>query len=170
MNFDVAMLQDLHFLRPQWLYALLALPLLAWWWRARRRQRSVWRDVVDPHLLPHLLQGNVDVRARGALWLGMLGIALAVSALAGPSWQRSAQPLWQSRTPLVIALDLSSATLASDLPPSRLLQARAKIATLLKQRAGGQVGLGEDASAQVRPDPDGLEGAQARRAATAAPP
>jgi Ca-activated chloride channel family protein len=71
----------------------------------------------------------------------LLGAAIAVCALAGPSWQRSAQPLWQSRTPLVIALDLSSATLANDLPPSRLLQARAKIATLLKQRAGGQVGL-----------------------------
>jgi len=141
MNFDFAILQGLHFLRPQWLWTLLALPLLGWWWRARRRQRSAWRGVVDAHLLPHLLEASVDVRARGALWLGLLGIALAVAALAGPSWQRSAQPLWQSRTPLVIALDLSSATLASDLPPSRLLQARAKIATLLRQRAGGQVGL-----------------------------
>jgi Ca-activated chloride channel family protein len=141
MNVDPTLLQDLHFLRPQWLYALLALPLIAWWWRARRNRRSAWRDVVDPHLLPHLLEAKVGVRARGALWLGLLGIALAVCALAGPGWQRSAQPLWQSRMPLVIALDLSSATLASDLPPSRLLQARAKIATLLRQRAGGQVGL-----------------------------
>jgi Ca-activated chloride channel family protein len=141
MNFFFAILQDLHLLRPQWLWALLGLPLLAWWWRARRRQRSVWRDVVDPHLLPHLLEGDTGIRMRGMLWLGLLGIALAVAALAGPSWQRSAQPLWQSRTPLVIALDLSSATLANDLPPSRLLQARAKIAALLKQRAGGQVGL-----------------------------
>ena len=141
MNSGIAIVQALHFLRPQWLYALLALPLIAWWWRARRSQRSAWRGVVDPHLLPHLLEAKADVRARGALWLGLLGIALAVGALAGPSWQRSAQPLWQSRTPLVIALDLSSATLAGDLPPSRLLQARAKIATLLRQRAGGQVGL-----------------------------
>jgi Ca-activated chloride channel family protein len=141
MNLDFAALLDLHFLRPQWLWALLGLPLLAWWWRARRRQHSVWRDVVDPHLLPHLLEGDTGIRVRGSLWLGLLGAAIAVCALAGPSWQRSAQPVWQSRTPLVIALDLSSATLASDLPPSRLLQARAKIATLLRQRAGGQVGL-----------------------------
>ncbi|HVR81490.1 MAG TPA: VWA domain-containing protein [Luteimonas sp.] len=141
MNFDPAALQALHFLRPHWLWALLALPLLAWWWRARRRQHSVWRDAVDPHLLAHLLEGNAGARVRGALWLGLLGVALAVFALAGPSWQRSEQPLWQSRTPLVIALDLSSAMLANDLPPSRLLQARAKIATLLQQRAGGQVGL-----------------------------
>lgn len=143
MNFELVNLDALHFLRPQWLWALLALPLLAWWWRTRRRRRSVWRDAVDPHLLPHLLEGSASAsaRVRGALWLGLIGVALAILALAGPSWQRSEQPLWQSRTPLVIALDLSSATLASDLPPSRLLQARAKIATLLKQRAGGQVGL-----------------------------
>ena len=64
-----------------------------------------------------------------------------ICALAGPSWHRSAQPSWQSRAPLVIALDLSSATLANDLPPSRLAQARAKIARLLQARAGGQIGL-----------------------------
>src|SRR3546814_16275636 len=36
---------------------------------------------------------------------------------------------------------MSGAMLANDLPPSRLLQARAKLATLLQQRSGGQVGL-----------------------------
>jgi Ca-activated chloride channel family protein len=66
---------------------------------------------------------------------------LAIIALAGPSWRQAQQPLWQTQTPLVIALDLSGAALASDLPPSRLAQARAKIATLLRERQGGQVGL-----------------------------
>jgi Ca-activated chloride channel family protein len=146
MNIDslaasAAHLSALHFLRPQWLLVLLALPLLAWWWRRRRMRQSAWRDAVDPHLLPHLLEGRSSARASGALWLGLLGATLAVCALAGPSWQRVEQPLWQSRAPLVVALDLSSATLASDLPPSRLAQARAKLATLLRARAGGQVGL-----------------------------
>lgn len=131
----------LHFLRPQWLWLLLALPLLGWWRRRNRIRQSVWRDVVDPHLLPHLLQHRRGVGGHRGLWLGLLGAALGVCALAGPSWQRVEQPLWQNRAPLVIALDLSRASTASDLPPSRLLQARAKISTLLQQRAGGQVGL-----------------------------
>nr|WP_255746970.1 VWA domain-containing protein [Lysobacter sp. CFH 32150] len=131
----------MHFVRPDWLWALLALPLLAWWWRARRRRESVWRGVVDPHLLPHLLETAPDLRTRGAMLIGALAYALAVVALAGPAWQLSEQPLWQSKAPLVIALDLSSTAMASDLPPSRLLQARAKLATLLRERAGGQVGL-----------------------------
>ncbi|NUS39021.1 MAG: VWA domain-containing protein [Lysobacter sp.] len=130
-----------HWLRPMWLLALLALPLFAWAWTRLRTRRSAWQGLVDPHLLPHLLDTRATRRTRGALWLGLLGYALAVCALAGPSWQRSAQPLWRTRAPLVVALDLSSATLAGDLPPSRLAQARAKIAQLLQARAGGQVAL-----------------------------
>lgn len=140
MTFDPTLL-SVHWLRPQWLWVLLVLPACGWWWRARQRSRSPWRDVIDPHLLPHLLDASGRGRRAIAPWLLLLAAALAVAALAGPSWQRETQPLWQDRTPLVIALDLSSATLADDLPPSRLLQARAKIATLLQQRAGGQAGL-----------------------------
>jgi Ca-activated chloride channel family protein len=131
---------SLHWLRPAWLWALLALPLLWAAWNARRKRESIWREVVDPHLLPHLLaRGDASTRGFG-LW-AMIAYALAVLALAGPSWRQVEQPLWQTRAPLVIALDLSDAMLAPDLPPTRLLQARAKIATLLRERAGGQAGL-----------------------------
>lgn len=129
------------FLRPWWLLGLLSLPLIAWWWHARARRQSVWRQTVDAHLLPHLLQGETGMRSQRGLWLGLAAAALAWVAMAGPSWRESPQPLWQTRAPLVIALNLSSAALANDLPPSRLLQARAKIARLLEARSGGQVGL-----------------------------
>jgi Ca-activated chloride channel family protein len=134
-------IDGLHFLRPLWLLGLLALPLLAWGWQSRRGKQSVWREAVDPHLLPHLLEARVSTQARTGRWLALLGLALACIAMAGPSWRRVEQPLWQTRAPLVVALDLSSATLAGDLPPSRLAQARAKIAQLLKDRQGGQVAL-----------------------------
>ena len=135
-----AWLHALHFLRPHWLWALLALPALWGLWQVRQRRGNVWRGVVDAHLLPHLLEANGKA-ARGAVWLGALGYVLAVFALAGPSWRQTEQPLWQAQTPLVVALDLSSSSTASDLPPSRLLQARAKLATLLRERADGQVAL-----------------------------
>ena len=141
MNPLVAGALSLHWLRPQWLWMLAGLPLLAWWWRGRWRQRNAWRDAVDPHLLPHLLDSTPPLRRMRGPWLALLGMALAIAALAGPSWQRAPQPEWQNRTPLVIAVDLSTAVLATDLPPSRLLQARAKIARMLQSRAGGQVGL-----------------------------
>ena len=134
-------LAALHFLRPAWLWALLALPLLAMWWRSRRRRASIWREAVDPHLLQALL-GKTGGRAQSApVLIAALGWTLAVVALAGPSWRQVEQPLWQSASPLVIALDLSGTVMAADVPPSRLAQARAKVATLLAERDGGQVGL-----------------------------
>ena len=138
----MSLLSALHFLRPWWLLALLLLPLLAWWWRRQAQQRNPWRDVVDAHLLPHLLEGEADTRERAwPRWLAMCAAALAIVALAGPGIGKDEQPLWQANEPLVIALDLSSATLARDLPPTRLAQARAKLATLLRERSGGQVAL-----------------------------
>ena len=130
----------LHFMRPHWLWGLLGLPLLWLLWRGRQRRDNAWRGVVDAHLLPHLLEAGGRT-GRGGAWLGALGWVLAVLALAGPSWRQEEQPLWQSQAPLVIAFDLSTSIAASDLPPSRLLQARAKIATLLRERSGGQVAL-----------------------------
>ncbi len=133
-------MDTLHLLRPHWLWALLALPALWALWRMRQRNDNVWKGVVDAHLLPHLLEQGGKV-VRGALWMGALGYVIAILALAGPSWRQGEQPLWQSHSPLVIALDLSSSITASDLPPSRLLQVRAKLATLLRERADGQVAL-----------------------------
>ena len=129
---------QLHFQRPWWLWALLALPLLWLLWRRRRRQG--WRDAVDAHLLPHLIEpghGRARLRLAGV----SLAWMLAVLALAGPGWRQEARPHWESQAPLVIALDLSSSMLAPDLPPTRLAQARAKIDALLRQRQGGEVGL-----------------------------
>ncbi|MCP3046218.1 VWA domain-containing protein [Xanthomonas euvesicatoria pv. allii] len=133
-------LQSLHLLRPMLLWALLAIVPAAALWHWRRRDADVWRQSVDAHLLPKLL---VSGGRRG--WLGFvlaaLTYALAVIAMSGPSWRQTERPVFQSSMPLVVVLDLSSSANATDLPPSRLLQARAKLATLLRKRAGGEVAL-----------------------------
>ena len=132
---------DFQFLRPLWLAALPLLPLLWWAWRRRRGDTGVWQRAVDPHLLPHLLQ-RLEVRGtRAPALLLLLAGMLAIVALAGPSWREEPQPMWQREAPLVIALDLSAAARATDLKPSRLAQARAKVERLLAARTAGQVGL-----------------------------
>jgi Ca-activated chloride channel family protein len=100
-----------------WLLALPLLPLLAWWWKHRSHRETAWRRHVDAHLLPHLLErGGGRARAPGIA--AMLALLLAILALAGPAWRLGEDPLWRSRTPLVVALDLSSAALASDVSAS----------------------------------------------------
>jgi Ca-activated chloride channel family protein len=128
-----------HWLRPWWLLALPVIAWMAWAWR-RRHAAGAWEAVVDPALREHLLE-PVAARRRWLAWWPWLAAALAVAALAGPSWRRDAQPLWEAKTPLLVAFDLSPAMLATDLPPSRLARARAKLATLLRERRGGEVGL-----------------------------
>jgi len=130
----------LHFLRPHALWALAALPVLAWAWHAQRQRHNAWRGHVDPHLLPHVLVRG-GARARRGMIVATVAYVLAVLALAGPSWRQADQPLWQTQRPLVVVLDLSSRITASDLPPSRLLQARAKLAQVLAARAGSPIAL-----------------------------
>ncbi|MGD8844368.1 MAG: hypothetical protein PVI54_02610, partial [Desulfobacteraceae bacterium] len=79
---------DFHFLRPFWLLSLL--PGLALWWHIRRRQDRValWRQFIDPHLLEHLLVGEMKQRPFRPINV-LLGIwALSAVALAGPTWQK----------------------------------------------------------------------------------
>lgn len=132
---------SLHLLRPQWLWLLLALPFLvaAWWWQ--RRRRNVWREVVDAHLLPALIEHAPGRRGYAGLAWSLCGFLLVVLALAGPAWRMGEQPLVRGGSPLVVAVDLSSSATANDLPPSRLLQMRAKLRTLLASRREGAVGL-----------------------------
>jgi Ca-activated chloride channel family protein len=132
---------DFHFLRPLWLLALLALPLL---WYALRRgdgDAQAWRGAVDAHLLRHLLERDEGTRGRaphalfGAAWL------LACIALAGPAWERLPQPLFQNRAARVIALELSPSMLSADVKPTRVERARYKISDILRRSGDAQTAL-----------------------------
>ena len=136
------------FLRPAWLLALVLLPLLAWAWRRRAGRRNAWRTAVDEHLLPHLIDDRGPGGRKSLEGLAVLGgLALVVLALAGPSWRAVEQPLQAGGQALVVALELSSATTAADLQPSRLVQARARIGALLEAHPGdaGLVVYADDA-------------------------
>jgi len=133
--------QDFHFLRP---LCLLLLPVLAgvlfWWWRQRRYAGS-WSAVVEPQLLPHLLSGKLSRASVWPLLVMSLAGVLMIVALAGPTWQRLSQPLFQQQSALVILWDLSRSMLSSDLTPNRLQKSRFKLLDLLHQRKEGQTAL-----------------------------
>mgnify|MGYP000016457925 FL=1 len=134
-------LAELHFLRPLWFLALLpAVFLLRVLWR--RRGDVAWRNVIAPHLLPHLLSGNGAQESRfrplhllAAFWL------LAVIAAAGPTWEREPALLAEQRAPLVIALYVGESMLAEDIQPTRLERATHKIRDLLALRPGARAAL-----------------------------
>jgi Ca-activated chloride channel family protein len=142
--------EALHFIRPAWLLLLPLAVLLPWSWRRSRRPAGDWAQVCDPHLLRWLSvqQGEAAVRSawgralgRTAPWLAGLALAVAIVALAGPSWHKLADASWSARDARVIALDLSRSMLAEDLRPNRLTRVRYRLADLLAETEEGQVGL-----------------------------
>ena len=134
-------LDHFHFLRPEWLWALLALPAAFFLSRGDSGSSRDWAAHVDPLLRPHVLTQHL---ARNLRWpLGLLAVfsMLAILALAGPVWQRLPAPVFRNLSPLVIVLDLSTRMGAQDLQPSRIDRARFKISDLLRSRKDGQTAL-----------------------------
>ncbi|HET6806253.1 MAG TPA: VWA domain-containing protein [Frateuria sp.] len=133
-------LHQFHFLRPAWLWLLLALPVIAWLATRGQGARAQLERLVDPELLPHLLQGRAQRRSVPPALLA-LGWVLAVLAFAGPSWSRLPQPLYADRAAQVVAISLSEHMLARDVAPSRLDRARYKARDLFAANRGGLNGL-----------------------------
>lgn len=132
------MIAQFHFLRPLWLLMLLPCLALAFtFWRARQNRGS-WSKVIAPALLPWLLpSGEQQQPIRWPLLLLLGGWLLACLALAGPTWQKLPVPVSKNQQPLVVVVDLSYLTYASDLSPNRLTRVRFKLQDLFNQRKDG---------------------------------
>jgi len=134
------LLTTLHFLRPAWLLALLLVPLVWWRWAVLVRRDHRLDDFVDRALRDHVTEAGPGRSRLAPLWLAAL-LVLTALALAGPAWRQQAVPLYGVQAPLVLVLDLSRHMAADDLKPDRITQARFKLISLLRERAGGQAAL-----------------------------
>ncbi len=138
------MLADFHFLRPEWLLAVPVVAIILILFYHRSRQSIGWEKVCDPALLNFQLTRTREVvgsTSRLLIWLVPLMFLITIIALAGPSWQKKDQPIFQKDSALVIVLDLSLSMNARDVKPSRLERAKLKIIDILKQKKEGQTAL-----------------------------
>ena len=107
---------EFHFVRPFW---LLLLPVGIWLvWRLARGTATAgrWQTWVDEALQPLVLTA-ADSALRGNRWLlcgAATACALAILALAGPTWERMPVPALRSSEALVMVLDLSRSMDAGD--------------------------------------------------------
>ena len=135
------MIDQFHFLRPAWLLALIVLALVLWLLRRRGYESGNWRAVIDARLLPYVLSADGAGSANRLPLILAVVATLAIIALAGPTWEKRQQSMYQQRSALVVALDLSRSMDATDIRPTRLTRARHKIADILNLRAEGQSAL-----------------------------
>ena len=135
------MIDQFHFLRPGWLLALIVLGMVLWLLRRRGYESGNWRAVIDARLLPHVLSADGGRSTNRLPWILGVVTMLAIIALAGPTWEKRQQSMYQQHSALVVALDLSRSMDATDIRPTRLTRARHKIADILNLRAEGQSAL-----------------------------
>ncbi|HRQ63784.1 MAG TPA: tetratricopeptide repeat protein [Xanthomonadaceae bacterium] len=130
-----------HFLRPLWLLGLAALPVLLWLGSRPARDVGDWRRVVDPDLLPYLVDDTAPRRRGRSWWWTAVVWTIACLALAGPAWERIEEPAMESAQARALVLSLSDTMLAGDLRPDRLTRARLKLADLIAESRGQHLGL-----------------------------
>jgi Ca-activated chloride channel family protein len=132
----------MNFGAPGWFWALLVLPFAVLLFvRSEKRSAARLREFVSERLLPNLAR-TVDRRRRKLRFaLTLLGMALAITALAKPRWGYIYEDVKRKGLDLIFAVDTSRSMLSNDVPPSRLQRVKLAAQDLLNELQGDRVGL-----------------------------
>ncbi|MGY0398681.1 MAG: vWA domain-containing protein, partial [Ostreibacterium sp.] len=138
MNWDY-----FHFIRPEWLWALLpAGILLGLLWRLSTMHSNDWSRYVDAHLLQHLaMKGQQDRRLIILPIAILFSVGLAIMGVSGPTWEKFKVPSFSGGESTMIVLSLAQSMNTDDIKPSRLQRAIHKIRDILAKTQGQDRGL-----------------------------
>lgn len=131
----------MNFAEPNWLYALLALPLIVVVAALRRasRRRAI-ESIISKRVADSVFPGN-----RRTLWirtaLRMLGVVGIAVALARPQEGTTLVKEVTKSHDIFIAIDVSKSMLTRDISPSRLQQARIIALDLIEQFSSDRFGV-----------------------------
>jgi Ca-activated chloride channel family protein len=134
-------LNEFHFIRPHWLWAIIPLLIIVALIRYVHKQQSGWQSVLASHLYQHLITTAGIKKVRPPLFLLGFCWVLASIALAGPTWEKLPQPVYQLNTGKVVLIDMSLSMRATDVKPNRLTRARFKAIDLVNAITEGETGL-----------------------------
>jgi Ca-activated chloride channel family protein len=132
---------EFHFIRPFWLQAIIPLLIIVALLRYVYKQQSGWQSVLASHLYQHLITTAGIKKVRPPLFLLGFCWVLATIALAGPTWERLPQPVYQLNTGKVVLIDMSLSMRATDIKPDRLTRAKYKAIDLVNAITEGETGL-----------------------------
>ena len=133
-------MSEFHFIRPLWFIALVPLVFMLWQLHRQKRHSNGWQQIIPSHLVNHLIQGE-SASAHQPFWLLAVVWLIVVSALAGPTWEKLPQPVYQTNTGKVLVMDMSMSMRATDLKPNRLTKARFKAIDLIAKIDDSDMGL-----------------------------
>lgn len=130
------------FLHPLMLVALVAIPLLAWWYAGQQRRRAKAASAfAAPALAPSVAPSRPRWRRHAPMLLFALALAVLIVAAARPQ-RVVAVPI--NTASIILADDTSGSMAATDVSPSRLVAAqRASTSFLASVPDSVRVGLVE---------------------------
>ena len=131
---------DFHFIRPFWLLAIIVLFFMLFLLKKLRVKQSGWQQLLPAHLSKVLVQGNSKAKSSSLALPFIIGL-LSILAMAGPSWQKLPQPVYQVAQGSVLIMDMSYSMYSTDVVPNRLTRARYKAIDLLDNIKEGEIGL-----------------------------
>jgi Ca-activated chloride channel family protein len=138
---ELDFLNQFHFLRPEWFIALIPLMLLVILIRKTTAKQSGWQSVIPSHLYQYMVIGKNELGAKPPMWMLAFVWLMSVTALAGPTWERLPQPVYQLKMGHVIVIDMSLSMRATDMTPDRLTRAKYKAIDLVNAIGEGEMGL-----------------------------
>ncbi|NQZ81509.1 MAG: VWA domain-containing protein [Colwellia sp.] len=133
-------MSDFHFIRPLWLIALIALVAIIFLLKKYRLAQSGWQQLLPKHLSKVLIDNSQSAQKLSLTLPFVIGL-LSIIALAGPSWQKLPQPVYQLARGSVLIMDMSYSMYSTDISPNRLTRARFKAIDLLNDLNEGEMGL-----------------------------
>lgn len=134
-------IQNFQFIRPQWLW--LFVPILVGYTLKLKyaKDQNIWQQIIPKHLYQQMIVSKAMHKSNRFMHVAMLGLLIAIVAIAGPSWEKLPQAVYQSQIGKVILMDMSMSLRATDLSPNRLTRARFKAIDLVNEVKEGETGL-----------------------------
>jgi Ca-activated chloride channel family protein len=127
---------------PLWLWALLLLPLLAFFFaRAEQRGAEKLQLFVAARLLPQLAGTVNRARRTFRFILLLLVLGLVIISLARPRWGYAYDEVKRKGLDLLLAVDVSRSMLSNDVQPNRLERVKLATQDLINELQGDRVGL-----------------------------
>ncbi len=133
-------MSEFHFIRPWWLLSIIVLFIALHLLKRFRISQSGWQQLLPEHLSKVLIEGKQSSQSFSLILPTLIGL-LSIIALAGPTWQKLPQPVFQTQQGSVLIMDMSYSMYSTDISPNRLIRARYKANDLLSGLNEGEMGL-----------------------------
>ena len=135
---------EFFFLRPEWLLLIVVWVMLLIFVlrRTGSADNSIWSEVIDAHLLNHLvIEQQNSSRPKVLLVALFLSLLACIIAMAGPTWEKNERPAFKSSEPVVLVMSLAQSMNTEDVSPNRLARASHKTIDILNSLKGNDIGL-----------------------------